>query len=344
MDIEDARRLSPEAQQALRRRAVSAVVDDGLSQGEVAKRFGVSRAAVNQWVQRYRAQGEQALAAQKRGRPSEPRLKPHQAATICNLIRDRCPDQLKLPFALWTRDAVAQLIEERFGIRLARTTVGYYLRRWGLSPQKPAARAREQRPEAVQAWLDEAYPAIRARAQREGAEIHWGDEAGLRSDHQAGTCWAPKGETPVIPRTGQRFSCNMISTLTNRGTLRFQVFTGRFTADVFIDFLRRLVRQSDRKVFLVVDRHPVHRARRVKDWLAKHADDIELFFLPPYSPERNPDEFLNQDVKTNAVGRNRPRNATEMVQTVRAYLHRVQQWPDRVRRYFHAGPVQYAAQ
>lgn len=220
--------------------------------------------------------------------------------------------------------------------------MGRYLRRWGLSPQKPAAPARQQCPYKVQWWLSTHYPALQKRAQCEGAQIPWGDEMGLRSDHQAGTCWAQKGKTPVMEGSGKRFGCNLISTLTNRGTLRFQVFEGRFTTEVFLEFLGGLVRSTNRKVFLMVDRHPVHRAHRVQEWVAQHPQQLELFYLPPYSPECNPDEFLNQDVKTNAVGRQRPHDKTELMKTVRAYLHRIQQCPERVSGYFWAPEVKYA--
>lgn len=342
MQNDDARSLSSEAQEALRKRAVNAVMD-GLTHQEAAEKFGVARGTVTRWVSEYRERGEQALDRKAQGRPAQPRLQGHQAATIVRLITERCPDQLKLPFALWTREAVAQLIEQRFGICLSVWTVGRYLRRWGMSPQKPAHRAFEQDDEAVAQWLDEVYPEIRRRAQREGAQIHWGDEMGLRSDHQAGTTWGVKGQTPVVAGTGQRFRANVISSITNRGSLRFRVFTGRFTADVFIDFLKRLVRASPRKVYLIVDRHPTHRAKKVKRWLAKHSAKIELFYLPPYSPQRNPDEYLNQDVKANAVGRYRARNISELVDNIRSYLRSTQRRPRVVQRFFHAGPVQYAA-
>jgi transposase len=259
------------------------------------------------------------------------------------LISDRCPDQLKLPFALWTRDAVGELLAKRFGVHVSVWTVGRLLRKWGFTPQKPLRRAYERDPVAVQKWLDEEYPAIRRAAKREKAEIHWGDEMGLRSDHQTGTSYGRKGHTPVIPGTGQRFRCNMISTITNRGRLAFMVFKKRFTADVMIEFVRRLIRHRPRKVFLIVDGHPVHRSRKVKRWLDKHCKHIRLFLLPGYSPELNPDELLNQDVKSNALGRQRPKHQHEMIDQVRSYLRSTQQQPEIVKRYFQEEHVAYAA-
>jgi len=342
MEHIDARSLSAQAQEALRRRAVKAVLD-GMTQQEAAPRFGVARGTVARWMKHYREEGTRGLNRKRQGRPPAPRLKGHQAATIVRLITERCPDQLRLPFALWTREACAMLIGRRLGMRLSLWTVGRYLRRWGFTPQKPARRAFEQDAKGVARWLKQEYPAIRRQAQREKAEIHWGDEMGLRSDHPSGTRWGLKGQTPVVPATGQRFRTNVISSITNRGTLRFRVFTGRFTADVFIDSMKRLVRTSKRKVFLIVDRHPTHRAKKVKRWLEKHTKQIRLFSLPAYSPERNPDEYLNHDVKANAVGRSRARDQHELVGNVRSYLRSTQRQPNVVRRCFHAEPVKYAA-
>ncbi len=339
----DTRRLSPAGQEDLRRRVVKAVVERGLSKSAAAQTFGVSRTSVHHWVDKFQCRGARGLTSKARGRPRGLRLKGHQAATIVRLISDRCPDQLKLPFALWTRDAVGQLISERYGVQLSVSTVGRYLRRWGFTPQKPLRRAYERDPAKVKKWLDEEYPAIRRQAKREKAEILWGDEMGLRSDHQTGTSYGRRGKTPTIPGTGQRFSCNMISTVTNQGRLTFMVFKKRFTTDVMLQFLRRLVRQAKRKVFLIVDGHPVHRSRKVKRWVEEHKQQIRLVQLPGYSPDLNPDELLNQDVKSNALGRRRPSNQTEMISDVRSYLRSTQRQPAVVKNYFQHETVQYAA-
>jgi transposase len=322
---------------------VATALQRGMSQSEAARVFGVSRQSVNAWEQRRRTGGVRALLTGTRGRPQTLELKPYQAATTVRLISDRCPDQLKLPFVLWTREAVRELIRRRFGVRLSIWTVGRYLRRWGFSPQKPVRRAYEQNPTAVQRWLKKQYPAIRALARRERAVIFWGDETGMRSDHQAGRSWGRRGQTPVIPGTGKRFRCNMISAITNRGKLAFMVFGEKFTAAVFLTFLRRLIRHAGRKVFLILDEHPVHVAGHVERWVAMHRRQLRLFFLPGYSPHLNPDELLNQDVKTNAVGRKRPRHRAELVANVRGYLWSTQRQPEKVSRYFCHPDVRYAA-
>ena len=343
MRTQDARRLSPEAQEDLRRRVVRAVVKRGMRQIDAVRTFGVGRTSVHNWVKAYRQSGWRSLKSKKRGRPRRSRLKGHQAATTVRIITDRCPDQLKLPFALWTRDAVRQLLAQRFDVHVSVWTVGRYLKKWGFTPQKPLRRAYERDPQAVKRWLEEEYPAIRKQAKAENADIHWGDEMGMRSDHQAGRSYGRKGQTPVVPATGRRFGCNMISSITNRGRLAFMVFKGRFKAPVMIEFLRRLIRHNNRKVFLIVDGHPVHRSSKVKRWAQKHVDRIRIFSLPSYSPELNPDELLNQDVKTNAVGRQRPATQTEMIANVRSYLRSTQHLPEIVRAYFQEKHVRYAA-
>lgn len=321
------------------------LVGEGRSQTEVAGLLDVSRQSVSEWVRAHRLGGDHALAAGKRGRrPGEKTaLAPWQQAQIAKAIREKNPDQLRLPGFLWTRALVCELIDRRFGIRVAEKTAGRYLRCWGFSPQKPAKRAFEQNSELVAGWLDARYPEIEARAYREKARILWLDEMGLRSDHSAGRSWSPVGQTPIIKGTGQRFGANVISAISNKGHLQFRVFKQRFTTPVLIDFLDRLVRQADgQKVVLILDGHPVHRAKKVRQWVAAHAEQIELQFLPGYSPELNPTELLNQDVKTNALGRRRPTTQDELIGDTRSYLHSTQRRPQLVARYFEGEHVTYA--
>jgi transposase len=343
MKTTDVRRLSISAQETIRIKAVAAVMG-GMTQVAAAKLFGVTRQAIGRWVRAFRRGGEAALKARKEGRPKgSGKLQGRQAATIVKLITDKEPRQLKLPFYLWTQDAVRGLIQRRFGIVLSRSQIARYLKAWGLTPQKPVRRAYEQDPLKVAQWLREEYPAIRGRARREKAEIYWGDEMGMRSDHQAGTTYAPRGKTPKTTATGRRFKCNMISAITNRGKLRFLLFKKDFTAAVLLRLLRGLLKDTRRKVFFILDRHPVHRSAAVKKWAQANCDRIELFFLPSYSPELNPDELVNQDVKTNAVGRKPPHTLPQMVRNVRRYLKQRAAEPEQVRRYFGHRDVRYAA-
>jgi transposase len=345
MSNEDARSLPGAAQEALRKRAVQAVLD-GMTQAEAARVFGVHRNAVNRWVKRYRNGGWDALAQRRRGRRTgEPAtLSPSRQQEVIALVRETTPDQLGLPEFLWTREAVAELITQRYGVRLARTTVGRYLRAWNFSPQKPQRRALEQNPAAVRRWLAETYPAIVAVAKREGGVVLWLDEMGVRSDAAAGRSWAPVGRTPVIKRTGKRFRVNMISAVSNAGLLRFRLFEQSFSGPVFIDFLRRLLRDcAGRKVHLILDGHPVHRSKLVGRWVDRHATRIQLHFLPGYSPELNPVELLNHDVKANAAGRRAARTLAELAGELRAYVRRRQRQPEVVKRFFQHPATCYAA-
>jgi transposase len=345
MTDEDARSLPGAAQAALRKRAVRVVLD-GMTQAEAARVFGVHPNAVNRWIKRYREGGWDGLSERRRGRRAgeQPALAEPQQQEVIALVRESTPDQLGLPGFLWTRDAVGELITQRYGRWLARTTVGGYLRRWGFSPQKPQHRALEQNPAAVARWLAEEFPAIRAQAKREGGVVLWLDEMGVRSDAAAGRSWAPIGQTPVIKRTGKRFGVNMLSAISNAGRLRFRLFVGSFNGPVFIDFLGRLLRDcGGRKVHLIVDGHPVHHAKLVSAWVGRHAERIELHFLPGYSPELNPVELLNHDVKANAAGRRRPRSAGELRQELHGYLRRRQRQPAVLVRFFQHPTTRYAA-
>lgn len=343
--MKDARSLDQAQQEAIRIRAVKAIAA-GQSHQDVAKVAGVSLRAVGKWWKTYQQSGLAGLRRQSR-RPKSAadggKLKGWQCSSIVRTIMSKTPDQLSFPFMLWTREAVAQLIFDRFKIRLSKWTAGRLLKKWGMSPQKPVKRAYEQQPEDVKRWIDEEYPKIARKAAVAKAEIHWGDEMGVRSDDQIGRTYGKRGQTPVVRVSGRRFSCQMISTVTNRGSLRFMIFDGKFNAEVMIGFLKRLLKSVKRKIFLILDGHPVHKSKKVKSWIAEHSSRIELFTLPSYSPELNPDELLNQDVKTNAVRKKRAANVDELKKNLLGYLRGRQKRPDLVKRYFHGKHVKYAA-
>lgn len=340
---EDTRRLSPSAQEAIRFRAVKAVLS-GKTQSEVARFFGVSRTRVNQWIQLVRQNGKNVLKARKRGGCKPRLLKGWQASWIVRKIRGEHPDQLKLHFVLWTREAVQQLIWVRFKIKLAIRTIGDYLLRWGLTPQKPVKRAFQQNTQAVQTWLETTYPSIQAKARQEKASIYWEDEMGLKSIHFRGRTYSPKGIKPVVKTTGDRYGCNMISAISNLGKLLFSVFEGSFTIPVFLGFLERLVRHSQgKKVILIVDGHPVHKAKAVKEWLEGKKELIEMFILPGYSPELNPDELLNQEIKATVFKTRRPRDKADLKALLSRKLSSIQKQPHKIKAYFQGTHVQYAA-
>lgn len=331
--------------QAERRRRVVSLRKRGLTYAEIAKECELSVTGVFNIGQRYEAEGASGLENKPPGRrEGEKRtLDAAQEAGIRKLICDKTPDQMKMPFALWSRAAVGQLVKAQLGIKLPVRTVGHYLKRWGFTPQKPIKKACEQRPEAVRQWLDEEYPAIAARAKQEGAEVHWGDETGLRSDDVRGRGYAPIGQTPVVRVSNKREGLSLIATVTNQGKVRWQVFEGALNADLLINFFKRLMQDTGRKVFVILDNLRVHHARLVKAWLAEHTDAIEVFYLPSYSPELNPDECLNADLKAAVTTLAPMRSKGHLRKAAISHMRKLQKSPARVRKYFQHKPVRYAS-
>ncbi len=252
------------------------------------------------------------------------------------------PDQLKLPFALWTRKAIQQLIKEQLGLQLPVRTINHYLHRWNFTPQRPIKRAYEQNDKKVQEWLQSSYPAIDERAKLENAEIHWGDETGISNECNYGRSYAPKGKTPVIRRSAKRFSTSMISSITKLGKVRFMCYQGGMNSKIFLRFLKRLVKDSHKKVFFIVDNLPVHHAKLVKNWVVENHDKIELFYLPSYSPERNPDEYLNRDLKQNVANKPPARNQEQLKSQVSSHMKSIQKKAKQVKTYFKNQYVAYA--
>lgn len=328
-----------------RRSQVIRLRKSGRTLDEIAEITGLSKTGVFNICKRHQERGAKSLHDAPTGRKVGDKrlLSAAQEAQVQKLIVDKTPDQMKMPYALWTRAAVAQLIEREFGIELSVRTMGKYLARWGFTPQKPMKKAYEQSPIAVKKWLQEDYPAIAARAKAEGAEIQWGDESGLRSDDVRGRGFAPRGQTPVIRVNNKRHGLSVISTVTNKGQMRWRIFDGALNADILIDFLRRLIKGQCRKVFLILDNLRVHHAKPVKAWLAEHVKDIEVFYLPSYSPELNPDEMANADIKQAVTKLAPARTKLQLVKATARHLRSVQRQPERIQKYFQHDPVRYAA-
>lgn len=324
------------------------MLEEGWTQTQVAEALGVGERQVRRWQKRFRRGGWKALAKRRRGRrPGEQEaLTASQQQRMVEAIRSKNPDQLRIPALLWTRSSVRELIERECSVRLEVGTVGRYLRRWGFTLKRPTRRALEADPVVVEAWLSDVYPKVKARARRDGGVILWQDESGLRLDRLvAKQGYAPRGRRAIAPSTGNRQGVNMISALANSGELRFSIFEGRFTAQLFIEFLDRLIRSiPDRKIHLVCDNHTTHHAKLVKKWIAERADRIELHFLPAHSPELNPDEQLNQDVKRHIREVHpKPTDKTTLRTELARFLHRRQRQPQIVRAYFQQASVRYAA-
>ena len=338
-------RKLPAAAQEERRRQVIGLRQAGLTYRAIAAQAGLSRTGAIDICRRFAAEGAKGLVSKPRGRkPGEQRLlDAAQEAEVQGLIRRHTPDELGLPFALWSRAAVGALIARRCGVALAVRTVGKYLARWGFTAQKPIRRAYEQDPAAVRRWLRREYPAIVARARQAQGVIFWGDETGLRSDDVRGRSYAPRGRTPLVRVCHRRAGLSLLSAVANRGELRWMVVDGAVKAPDLIRFLRRLVRDARRKVFLILDRLQAHRARLTRDWLAEHRSEIEVFHLPAYSPELNPDEGVNADLKQ-AVPRRAPaRSKQQLKRAAISHMRSLSKRPKRIRAIFRHQQFRYAA-
>jgi transposase len=342
MQENDGRRKSKEAQKEIRMLAINHWKKTG-NMLEVSRIFGVSYPAVRGWVKKFKGQGLEELKADNRGRPKGKELTARQEAVIIRCITNRQPEQLKLAFGLWTRENVGELIERKYGIRRSARQIGRYLKEWGFTAQKPVYKAYEQNSQAVEKWLRETYPAIQAQAKKSGAMIYWGDETGIRSHDQRGRTFAPKGQTPVVHKTAKRFAIHMISAVNNRGKLYFMTYHGAINSLKFLRFLKRLVRSAKGPVFLIVDNLAVHKTPPVEKWVEENSARIQLFYLPAYSPELNPDEYFNQDLKANIVGKIKMHSPDDLKKGMMKFLRKRQRNPKQVQKYFHNKNVQYAA-
>src|SRR5271157_1983921 len=335
MEKIDSRKLPESALNERRRRAVK-MRESGVPVREVARQCELSTHTVVEAHKAYRQDGWKAVSIHRAGRPvgSGRMMTAEQEKKIQQLIQDRTPDQLKLSYALWTRQAVSELVEAVYGVKLTVRNTGKYLKRWGFTPQRPLKKAYEQSPAAVARWVNEEYPKIASAAKTEGAEIHWGDETGLRSDDVRGRGYAPKGKTPVVVANANRSKLSVISTVTNKGQMRWKVFSGALNAKILIGFMKRLVDGRQKRVFLILDNLRVHHSKQVKKWLAENADKTQVFYLPSYSPELNPDELLNADLKQQVTKAAPPRTKTALSRTAIGTLRSIQKQPNRVERYF----------
>jgi len=341
----DGRHLTDETLAHLRKQAVH-LHKQGKKILEIADITGVSRNTVGIWLTKYKAEGSKAFKNKKRGRKygEQRTLSPDQEREVQKLIQDKTPDQLKMAFALWSRKAIKELIYRLYSVKMPIRTVGDYLKRWGFTPQRPLKKAYEQNPAKVQTWLTEEYPTIANRARLEGAEIHWGDETGMKNNSNYSRGYAPAGQTPILRQNAKRFSMSMISSVTNQGKVRFMCYDGAMNADIFINFLKRLSKDNNQKIFLIIDNLRVHHSKLVNAWLQDHKKKIELFYLPAYTPERNPDEYLNRDLKLSVANKAPVRNKEQLKRQLISHMRKIQKLPNRVKSYFKNQYVQYAAQ
>lgn len=340
----DARKHDQKTQYEIRKQIVR-LRKEGVSNQVVSQGLGVTQQHASTIWQLYKKHGAESINPKKRGRGvGEKRtLSPEQEKEVKRLLVDKMPEQLKLPFALWTRNAVRLLIKHRFKFDMPIRTVGEYLKRWGFTPQKPVKRAYEQRPKAVQQWLKTEYPKIKARAKEERADIHWGDETGVQTGENRQRGYSPKGVAPVAQICVKKNRINMLSAITNGGKVRFMLYRKAMNGKLLIKFMKRLIKDSGKKVFLILDNLPVHHGRGVKRWLGENKELIEVFYLPSYSPELNPDEYLNSNLKGMVHSGSPLRSENDLAKKTRSFMKTLQRRPEHVRNYFKHPKVAYAA-
>lgn len=340
----NAKHASPEQQYQIRKNIVR-LLQSGMKGNQIAKTLDVSVGLVSSVKKAYAEKGIAGIKAKKRGRKTgeKRKLTPEQEREIQRSIVDKCPEQLKLPGCMWTRENIREYIGRKYRIELGLSTLGYYLARWGFSVQRPVKRAYQQDEKKIDSWLNKEFPGISERAKTEEAEIFFGDEMGIQNTANYAKGYAPIGKTPVVQVESRKMRINMLSAISKRGKLRFVLYKDNMTSDKIIDFMRRLVRDSKRKVFLVLDNLRVHHSKKVAGWLEKHKDEIELFYLPPYAPEYNPDELLNSDVKRGIGRRTTPRNEDDLEHYVRSHMKILQLRPSKISSFFAAPFTSYAA-
>lgn len=341
MTKQDGRKLDHQSLETLRLIAVRRVTEDGEKPSEVMRSLGLCRTSIYPWLRAHQRSGPAALRMRKACGP-RPKLTPQQRQQVRRWIIGKDPRQYGFHFGLWTRQIVAQLIKEKFGVSLKLTAVGRLLASLEITPQKPLRRAYERDPKAVAEWLEQDYPRLRRRARKHGATIFFLDEAGFSSEPNLGRTYGLKGQTPVVKTTGQRQKVNAISAVSAKGGFWSQVYTGMLNAGRFVEFLKAFRRGGRGKVFLVVDGHPSHRAKVVAAHVAACRGELELHFLPPYAPDLNPDEFVWQYAKTNGVAKNPLKRNESLQERVEGDLSAIKANSKLVRSFFGAPSVVYA--
>lgn len=307
----------------------------GKKHDEIVEALGISYDAVSRIVRAFKRNGRLPKEKTKGRKKGEKRtLSAEQEKEIQRTIIDKYPDQMKLGFALWTRAAVKQLIHDLYGIDMPLRSVSNYLERWGLTCQRPTKQSCVQSDVQRKGFMEKEYPAIAKRAKKEKAAIYWGDETGINNREYHIRGFSPKGSAPVLKVNPKLEKINMISAISSQGTCRFMCYEETMTQQRFIEFMKRLVKDARRKVFFIVDNLKVHHGKLVKAWLEENKDKIEVFYTPTYSPDLNPDEYLNNMLKQSVHSGTLPRTKNDLRKKTNSFMRSLQKKKQRVMRIF----------
>ena len=339
------KKLSLNELKVLRKKTVEAIVINGMSQNQASITFGFSRSSIWKYLKEYKASKEKSFQYKRRGVKSGTgsKMTQNQIEELKSKILSHTPDELGMHYTLWNSKVIQEYVESTYSHKYNRRSIRKIMTRIGFTSQKPIKLAYQRDPKKIEAWLLNTYPKIKARAMKEGARIYWGDEMGIQSTDNRGKAYSIRGKTPVIKRSGSRFKCNMLAAISPQGFMNWMVFEDNFTSKKCVKFLGRMIRQIKQKVFLILDNHRVHHSKRVRAYVEKHKDKLSLFYLPPYCPDMNPQELVNQDVKANSNNFRALKSLQDLTINVRYYLTQIQSDEFKIRSYFKKKQVAYAA-
>ena len=316
-------------------------VQEGEAPSAVIASYGFCRTTIYKWLKKLKRGGRGDPLRSRKGTGRPPKLTKKQKRQVFRWINGKDPRQYGFDFGLWTRQIVARLIADRFGIELSLASVGKLLAELGLTPQKPLMRAYQRDPEAIEAWKQTTYPRLAARAKREGAEVYFWDESGFRADAVQGKTWGVRGRTPVVEVPGIRQSVSAASAVNAKGAFWFATYKGGMTAELFVAMLKHIMRGRRKPLFLVLDSLPAHRAKMVRDYVESTNGKLELHFLPGYAPELNPDELVWNYVKRTGTAKSPLASGESLQDRIEADLQAVKDDPALVRAFFRAPTVAY---
>ena len=338
----EAEKLSPQEQFMLRKQIVS-LRKKGKTTGEVAEILDATIRHVQSTWRKYSLGGLKAITLKTMGRPKgvNEKLTPEQEKEIQKLIIDKCPNQLKLKGFLWDIKNICDLIKDLYSIDMPTSTMSVFLKRWGFTPQRPIKQNYKQKPEQIKKWLEEEYPAIKTQAKNDNAEIFWGDETGVQNETNYIKGYAPKGETPILKVDTNKLRINMISAINNQGKVKFMIYKESMNQQILIEYMDRLIKDSTKKVFLILDNLKVHHGKIVTKWLCERKNEIEVFYLPPYAPEYNPDEYLNGNLKRDIASKEHAHTLPQMETNTRSFMERMEANPDHVKSFFRHKKLAY---